>query len=268
MDAYTSSGLSPAQRVAESLKSPDDLLKIAGLRRKLRKEQESLEVSLRTGAKDQLDATRDALSKLMDTRVTVGEIREEMVNVERLCEDPRIHVDGFGKIGEVSKIHRHFTRTLEMVSQLRDMYDKIDYIEDMLAQERANPLGPAPNLLPIHYSLTQLESFRNETVLQAKRTSKETAQTLDRYFDRLSGTLESFESHYLHLASTILEIARAGHPTVAVKVAKIAEIEGARDEKAIAIRLVKRQGAELASKFKSLQADAVRFYIVISCQSG
>lgn len=182
--------LSPAQRVADSLKSPDDLLKIAGLRKKLRKEQESLEVSLRTGAKDQLDATRDALAKLMDTRVAVGEIREELVNVERLCEDPRTHVDGFGKIGEVSKIHRHFTRTLEMVNQLRDMYDKIDYIEQMLAQDRSNPLGPADNLLPIHYHLTQLESFRNETILQAKRASNEAIATLDRYFDRLAGTLE------------------------------------------------------------------------------
>ena len=70
--------------------------------------------------------------------------------------------------------------------------------------------------------------------------------------------MQNFETHYLSLASNLLRITRKGYPEVAVKIAKIAELEGARDEKAIAIRLVKKQGAELASKFKSLQADAVR----------
>jgi exocyst complex component 3 len=33
--------------------------------------------------------------------VAVGQIREEMVNIERLCEDPKTWVEGFRKIAEV-----------------------------------------------------------------------------------------------------------------------------------------------------------------------
>lgn len=51
---------------------------------------------------DQLDATRDGLIKLRDTRIAVNHIREEMVNVERLCEDPKTAIEGFSKISEVS----------------------------------------------------------------------------------------------------------------------------------------------------------------------
>jgi len=249
-------------RIAESLKFAEDISKIPGLRRKIRKEQESLQVQLRESAQEQYDATRLALSSLMDTRVTVGEVREEFVNIERAAEDPRCFVEGFGKVGQVSRLHRSFVQTLEMVNQLRDMYDKIEYCEALLQRDRQDPLGPAPNLLAVHYSLTQLESFRNETVLQAKRSKRADMETLNRYFERLAGTIESFESHYLHLASNLIEITKAGHPSVAVKVAKIAEMEGSRDEKATAIRLVKKQEAELASKFKSLQADArvLKFY--------
>lgn len=143
-----------------------------------------------------------------------------------------------------------------MVESFRTMYDKINWLEGMLKQEQMDALGPAPNLLVIHYHLTELESFRNETVHQAKRATPESRATLDKYFEPLNALLKSFEEHYLGLAGALVEIARAGNPGVAVKIAKIAEIEGARDEKAIAIRIVKKQNKELASKFKSMQAEA------------
>lgn len=92
---------SAAQLIGESLKTPDDLHKITTLRKKIRGELASVESKLRAGAKDQLDATRDGIARLIDTRVTVGEIREQMVNVHRLCDDDRTHVQGFDKIGEV-----------------------------------------------------------------------------------------------------------------------------------------------------------------------
>lgn len=95
---------SAAQLVGESLKSADDLNKIATLRKKIRGELASVETKLRAGAKDQLDATRDGISRLMDTRVAVGEIREQFVNVDRLCDDQRTYVEGFDKIGEVLSI--------------------------------------------------------------------------------------------------------------------------------------------------------------------
>ena len=143
-----------------------------------------------------------------------------------------------------------------MVDSLRGMYDKLDWLEDLLSADRADPLGPATNLLVVHYHLTQLEAFRNETVHQAKRATPESRATLERYFARLSGVITSFEDHYLGLAGSLIQIVRNGNPGVAVKLAKIAEVEGARDEKAIAIRLVKKQNKEIASRFKSIQADA------------
>ena len=244
--------------VAESLRTPNDLSKVSTLRQRIRAELASVETQLNSGAKDQLDATRDGLSKLMDTRVAVGEIREQMVNVERLCEDPRTRVEGFARIRDVSRIHRHFVATLDMVTQLRDLSHTLQGIQDMLDVDRSDMLGPAHNLLAIHYHLTQLESFKNEALLQAKRSSQEAVDILSRYFGQLNALLETFDGHYKDLAGNLVQLTKAGNASVAVKIAKIAEIEGGRDEKALAIRMVKKQGAEVASKFKSLQADAVR----------
>ena len=143
-----------------------------------------------------------------------------------------------------------------MVQAFRGMYDKVERLEGLLAQDKAKPLGPAPNLLLLHYHITQLETFRNETMHQAKRATPEARATLEKYFERPNALLKEFEEYYLGLAGDLIQIVRKGNPGVAVKIAKIAELEGQKDEKAIAIRLVKKQNTEMASRFKSMQADA------------
>lgn len=73
-----------SQAVADILRQPDDLLKLASYRKKLLKEKAALDAKLQEGVKAQLDATRDALLKLQSSRAAVGLIREEMMAVERL----------------------------------------------------------------------------------------------------------------------------------------------------------------------------------------
>lgn len=173
-----------------------------------------------------------------------------------------------------------------MVSSLRSMYSRLSHLSDLLASDQATPLGSSPNLLPIHYHLTELETFRNETLAQAKRHGSShtplspslslsaspnlaapgspaavggnsTRETLERYFGRLGTTIEAFEKHYFSLSRQLIPLARAGNASVAVKLCKIAEVEGSRDQKAVAIRMMKKSGnLDVASRFRSLQADA------------
>jgi len=160
-----------------------------------------------------------------------------------------------------------------MVNSLLEMNSRLDGIEAMLAEDQEDLLGPAPNLLPIHLQLTQLESFRNETTHQAKKASAEARNKLTRRFERLTRVIEAFDEYFIGLCRNMLSLARAGHPEVIVKIVKIAEVEGKEDEKvsrniffecfhanfvkAIAIRLVKKAAKlDAASKFKSMQANA------------
>lgn len=139
------------------------------------------------------------------------------------------------------------------------MYSRLTHISSLLASDRADPLGPSPNLLPIHYHLTELETFRNETLAQARqgKSGADATATLESYFSRLGETLEAFEAHYFRLARELLELARNGNAAVAVKLAKIAEVETARDQKAMAIKMVKKSGnLDVATRFRSVQADA------------
>jgi exocyst complex component 3 len=132
-------------------------------------------------------------------------------------------------------VHRNFEQTEEMINNLSEMKSRLNGIEAMLSADQEDLLGPAPNLLPIHLQLTQLENFRNETMHQAKKASADSRNKLTRRFERLSAVIDAFDEYIMELSRNILPLARAGHPEVIVKIVKIAELEGKEDEKVIVI---------------------------------
>jgi exocyst complex component 3 len=96
--------VSAAQAVGEHLQSPDDLVKIAALRKKLEKEKASIDARLKSGAKEQLDATREGLKKLYNTRNNLQIVKDEMVTMDRECNDPMNVVATFDQISRVSNL--------------------------------------------------------------------------------------------------------------------------------------------------------------------
>jgi hypothetical protein len=244
MTAVTASG---AQAIGEYLQSPDDLVKISAYRKKLEKEKASIDARLKSGVKEQLHATRDGLRNLLSTRNNVQTIRDEMTTIDAQCMDPQNAVPTFDQISrvggrpkpvfhlandrQVSMVHRNFQSTQEMVNNLLEMASKLEVLEKLLESDSSDILGPAPNLLILHFQLNQLESFRNQTMHQAKKASPSSRTTLTRWFERLDRVLAAFDDYILDLARNVLNIVRAGYPHVVVKLVKIAEVEGKEDEK-------------------------------------
>ncbi|EAU90564.2 hypothetical protein CC1G_00948 [Coprinopsis cinerea okayama7 len=245
--------VSAAQAIGEYLQAPDDLVKVAAFRKKLEKEKASIDARLKTGVKEQLEATRRGLAKLLGTRDNVQAIRDEMASIERECDDMSIKVSTFDQISRVSMVHRNFESTEEMVNNLLEMATRLDHLEHMLASDSRDIVGPAPNLLIIHYHLNQLERFRNETMHEAQKASASSQKTLTRWFERLNKVIAQFDEYFEELAKNILPLVRAGHSDVVVRLVKIAEVEGKEDEKA-SIQTAIQLSAAL--KFKTSQGDA------------
>ena len=119
-----------------------------------------------------------------------------------------------------------------MVNNLLDMTAQLDDLEQMLAADSKELIGPAPNLLIIHFQLNQLERFRNTTMHQAKKASPSSQATLTRWFERLNKLIAQFDEYILQLAANVLNLIRAGYADVVVRMLKVAEVEGKEDEKA------------------------------------
>lgn len=118
-----------------------------------------------------------------------------------------------------------------MVNNLLDMASQVDDLEQMLAADSRDIIGPAPNLLVIHFQLNQLERFRNTTMHQAKKASPSSQATLTRWFERLNKLIAEFDEYIIKLASNVLNLIRGGYAGVVVRMLKVAEVEGKEDEK-------------------------------------
>ena len=128
-------------------------------------------------------------------------------------------------------VHRNFERTEELVNNLLEMEARVGQLEEMLYQDSRDILGPATNLLAIHYLINQLESFRNETMSQAKKASAQSRASLAKWFERLNKIISAFDAYILELAQNILPLVRAHQEGVVIKLIKIAEVEGRADER-------------------------------------
>lgn len=280
----SSSGL--VTSLADSLRTPEDLSKLPALRKRLRAEKARIDAELNAGVMTQLEETREGLRRLMAARNDIGALRDEMISIERSHEDPsgvvgnkgkeRERDTSFSKISKVATIHRNLSQTAQIVSNLRAMSSKVHQLSIMLESDRAQGAkGPSPNLLIIHYQLNQLEGFRNETMHLAKKgtgsgsaagpyqESKDAErkqnemQTLIRWFERLDDLTKEFEDWLWELASNVIGLVREGNGGTVVRLLKIIDVESKEDQKAVAMRLVRKvANADQASKFRSMQANA------------
>jgi len=111
------------------------------------------------------------------------------------------------------------------------MASQLQELQQMLDEDRQDIVGPAPNLLIIHYQMNQLERFRNETMHDAKKASSNSQATLDRWFEPLNKLIAEFDEYILQLAANVLQLVREGNADVVVRLIKIAEVEQREDEK-------------------------------------
>lgn len=102
---------SAAQAIGEYLQSPDDLVKLAAFRKKLEKEKASIDARLKSGVKEQLEATREGLKKLLGTRANVQAIKDEMSTVDGLCQNPANVISTFDQISRV-RLYVYFIRCI------------------------------------------------------------------------------------------------------------------------------------------------------------
>ena len=113
-----------------------------------------------------------------------------------------------------------------MVTNLRSMSDKVDHIASLLdadRNQRNGPVGPSPNLLPIHFQLQQLEAFRNETLHQAKKSDAGERDVLVRWFEKLDQVGAEFEKWLWEIAGHVVDLARSGNGGTVVRLSSLRE---------------------------------------------
>ncbi|KAF9435774.1 SNARE-binding exocyst subunit S6 [Entomortierella beljakovae] len=221
--------------ISAMLKHPDDLSNLSSIRQKLIREKAIVDQQLKIGTQNQMEETKDALDILGTTKEQVLGIRSNMKNIDSLCKDAQGLIKDYPRIRKISQTHQNFVATQNLVNNFQDLHQDLDKIKSMIRDDKRNILGPAPNLLMVHYQLYKLEQLRDTTLHMARDEPLDVKVTLKQYFGRLDHVLEEFEEYLWELTRNMMDLVKNKQGSVIVRIIKIIESEESADAKAVAV---------------------------------
>ncbi|KXJ86662.1 exocyst complex component Sec6 [Microdochium bolleyi] len=249
-------------KLSELLRHPEDLDKIAAMKLEFTRKKAGVDSSLRGGLRDQLETTQSGMTGLTDGQKTVQAIKDEMMKIDQLCSESQLMIKEFGNINLVSQAHRNFGAVEAMVENLETFNTRLTAIEGMLRTDEDDK-DNMPNLLPIHYELTQLRNIRDDAMEQILRADDPGLQsTLEDYFARLNDAIDWFDEHVGLIALNLINLVVADNHALVVRLAVIVEAEEKSDQRVEALQEALKDHKEMATRFQSITdgAKKVRGY--------
>lgn len=231
---------SAVARVAELLKRSDDLDKVELITQRLQREKAAIDVQLKAGVKAQIDSTGGAVIKLADSKRVMAEIKAELMKIDRLCSESQLSVRDFEKINRLANIHRNFIKTQEFADNMKTLHGRIQQVNDMIENDCGDGKGNieaqldsrVPNLLSIHYMLSEIRDFKDAALFHAERASEDTRRTTIKHFAPLDPVIAKFDRVVEDVGGNLLEFIRSGNTSLVVRLAKIIDLEEREDLKA------------------------------------
>ncbi|KAG0371145.1 exocyst complex component Sec6-domain-containing protein [Gamsiella multidivaricata] len=221
--------------ISALLKHPDDLSNLSSIRQKLIREKAIVDQQLKIGVQNQMEETKEALDILGTTKEQVLGIRANMKNIDSLCKDAQGLIKDYPRIRKISQTHQNFVATQSLVNNFQELHQDLDRIKSMMKEDKRNILGPAPNLLMVHYQLYKLEQLRDKTLYMARDEPLDVKVTLKEYFGRLDQVIQEFEEYLWELTRNMIDLIKSKQGSVIVRLIKIIESEESADAKAVTL---------------------------------
>ncbi|KAH7117133.1 exocyst complex component Sec6-domain-containing protein [Dendryphion nanum] len=249
-------------KLAELLRHPEDLDKIPALKAEFTRKKAAIDGQLRHGLREQLEVTQAGMNSITDGQRTVNLIKEEMMKIDKLCAESQNMIRDFPHINLVAQTHRNFENVEKMKRDIDTFPERLKNLEYLLEQDDEDPANQ-PNLLEIHYGLTQLRDIRDAAIDQIKSSEDsstelidnlrlDTGATVQEYFTQLDDIVDWFDKHIGEACINLIELVQSGNDGMVVRLALVIEEEEKTDKKAKAFQDAQREYKDLASRFKSI----------------
>ncbi|KAI4240615.1 MAG: hypothetical protein LQ352_007596 [Teloschistes flavicans] len=238
--------------LADLLRHPEDLDKISFLKSEFTRKKVAVDRQLKVGLRDQLEVTQNGINSISHGQRTVNQIKEEMMKIDKLCAEAQNMIRDFPNINLVSQVHRNFTQVEAMKANIESFDLRLKDLEQLLRDDDQD-MENQPNILKIHYELTQLRDVRDDAMDQIKRASDSSLEGhLQDYFTRLDDVIEWFDDHIGTACMNLIPLVQADNKGMVVRLALIIEEEEKSDNKVKALQDAQREYKDLASRFKSM----------------
>ena len=243
-------------QLAELLRHPEDLDKIPFLKSEFIRKKAAVDGQLKVGLKEQLEITQNGMTAIGDGTRTVNQIKEELMKIDKLCAESQNMIRDFPNINLVSQVHRNFTQVEAMKANIESFESRLDELARLLSEDD-NDLANQPNLLNVHFGLTQLRDIRDDAMDQIRKAGDASLEnTLQSVFDRLDDVINWFDEHIGQACMNLIPLVQAGNQSMVVRLAVVIDEEEKADRKVKTLQDAQREYKDLASRFKSMNNNA------------
>ena len=238
-------------RIADLLRTPEDLEKIPALKLEFTRKKGDIDARLRDGLREHLESTQSGMSSLAEGQKLVGQIKDEMKSIADLCEQAQAIRQEFPQIDYLARVHRNFEATRAMESGLAGFNDDVAEVERLLLDDEKD-LENQPNLLEAHMRLTKLRDFRDEAMYEISRAKDMSLQqTLEEWFQGLESVVDLFDEHIGQTCMNLINLVQADKPGIIVRLAIVISAEEKNDERVRALKDARKDHQDLVDKFTS-----------------
>lgn len=122
-----------------------------------------------------------------------------------------------------------------------------------------------PNLLTIHYYLSQLRDVEDSARHYANQSTEDVRRTIQKHFVPLNEAVEQFDKVLFDISENLLEVVRTGDPSLVVRAAKIIDAEEKQD---LATRIVEEIREENSANETSSGGSVVTSKSVVGRQGA
>jgi len=250
-------------KLAELLRHPDDLDKIASLKAEFTRKKTAVDSQLRVGLQEQLSITQSGMDAITEGQRTVNMIKEEMMKIDRLCVEAQNMVRNFPFVDKVARMHANFKAVEDMLNSIETFGQSLDDLEELLREDDQD-MENQNNLLAIHYGLTQLRDVRDKAMDQIKNEDSslelinnlqlDSGATMQDLFSRLDEVVDWFDEHVGSACINLINLVQAGNNGMVVRLALIIEEEEKKDRQVKALQDAQREFKDLASRFMQMNS--------------
>ncbi|KAF2478995.1 exocyst complex component Sec6-domain-containing protein [Neohortaea acidophila] len=254
----------PSSKLAELLKHPDDLDKLASLKSEFTRKKTAIDAQLKLGLQEQLSITQAGMSSINDSQRIVQQIKEEMLRIDKLCSESQNMIRDFPEINRMSVMQRNFAAVDSMKTAVDTFEQRLEEVVGLLREDEDN-LEEQPNLLAIHEGLTALRDVRDQAMEQVKGSVEgesglemienlplESGSTLREYFTKLDEVIDWFDERVGQACINLINFVQAGNHGLVVRLALVIEDEEKKDKQVKALQDAQREFGDIVSRFQGL----------------
>lgn len=248
--------------LAELLKTPEDLDKIPQIRAELMRKKAIVDAELRERLREKLKSTQAGMGALGDAQRMLQEIKEEMANIDKLSAESAAMMKDFEDINFLARAHRNFEAVETWKRNLETFADRLANVEEMLKEDDKDREN-MPNLLKVHYEITQLRNIRDDAMEQSTRASDPSVgPTLEQYFEGLDPAIDFFDELIGLIAVSLIKLVESDNNGLVVRFSLIMDAEEKSDQRVMALQEAMKDHKEIATRFQGITdgAKTVRGY--------